>query len=224
MKNHAIYLFTLVLAVVTVSACAKKEDSTPIGRDNSAITQQWAQTNGILVNGVIYSTASNQSLFQDALSGYVEATDSPDVLGFVSATAANQTGFYFGGKVQLQSGLLNPAAMMARTNVRTDAKLLTEIWDEYAGRPDASGKIVEAIRRGFSASSGYVEGNSVYQLKFTDKYGSVEFSGTFVGTNGATFMGQFRYTNTKSWDGVAEPANGLVGDFQVPTCQFFQCK
>ncbi len=216
-------LFVLILSVVSLSACAKKEGETAVGRGAGAAapTIAWAESVGIKVaNGTVSAPSSQQSLFQDGVAGFVDAQLPAEFLGFVSSTASNGTGFFFGAKVELQTGVLNPSASSARINVRTDSKLYIEIRDEFTGRPDASGKPVDPIVRGFSASSGYVQGNSAY-LKFTDKYGSVEMDGTF---NGTTFIGTFSYDNLLTAGESGRTAAGVVGQFQVPTCQFFRCQ
>ncbi len=216
-------LFVLMLSVASLSACAKKEGETAVGRGAGAAapTIAWAESVGIKVaNGTVSAQASQQSLFQDGVAGFVDAQLPPEFLGFVSATASNGTGFFFAGKVELQTGVLNPAASSARISVRTDSKLYVEIRDEFTGRPDSTGKPVDPIVRGFQSASGYVQGNRAY-LKFTDKYGSVELDGTF---NATTFIGTFSYDNLLSEGGSGGPAAGVVGQLQVPTCQFFRCQ
>lgn len=212
-----------MLALVSVSliiGCAKKEEGTPIGRSTAPQTpaEAWAQGAGVTFNGVVWRAASAQAIFQDNINGYVDAAAKNPHVGYVSSTASGNTGFYFVARIELQSGVLN-TTNTPRVDVRTNSQLVTVIYDEFTDRPDESGQVVPAIRRGFDNVSGYVQGNRAY-LKFTDAYGSITLDGTF---NGTTYVGTFVYDNTHSaTDGV--PAAGTIGQFQVPTCQFFRCQ
>lgn len=210
----------ILLSIACLAGCAKKGGETAIGRSpqtmNPATT--WAQSAGITTNGNVRAQASEQSLFQDSVTDFVGAMLAPEYLGYVSATGAGGTGFNLGGRIELQSGVLN-TANSTQVNVRTDAKLYVEIKDEFAGRADSTGAITPPITRGFSQSSGYVVGNRAY-IKFTDKYGFVEMEGTF---SSSSFTGTFRYDNATAYDSGPTHA-GLVGDFTVPTCQFFRCQ
>ncbi len=214
MKN----VVALMLAAVSLAACSKEEGATPItGRNGQAISV--AAAAGISLNGWVIVEASQQDMFQDAVSGLIEAAMAPEYLGFVSGRASGGTGVFMGGKVELQTGILN-TSNNAQTNIRTDSKLLIAIYDEFTGRPDASGKTVEPISRYLTQASGYVQGNRAY-LKFTDALGSIEFDGTF---DAKTFEGEVTYDNVKRYDGQGTGAAGNLGWVQVPTCQFFRCR
>lgn len=211
----------LLLATVSLAACGKKEDgATPImGRNGQAISA--AAAGGITsLNGWVIADASQQDAFQDAVTRLVEAVMAPEYLGFVSVRATGGTGVYLGGKVELQTGILSATASNPQTNVRTDSKLLIAIYDEFTGRPDASGKNVEPIARYLSQASGYVQGNRAY-LKFTDSLGSIEIDGTF---DAKTFEGIMTYENARRYDGQGGGGNIELGWVQVPTCQFFRCR
>jgi len=210
----------LLLATLSLAGCSKEEGATPIvGRNGQAISA--AAAGGITtLNGWVIVDASQQDLFQDAVTGFVEAFMPAEYLGFVSGRASGGTGFFVGGKVELQTGILSATATNPQTNVRTDSKLLVAIYDEFTGRPDASGKNVEPIARYLSQASGYVQGNRAY-LKFTDSLGSIEIDGTF---DANTFEGTVSYDNIRRHDGQGEGAAGNLGWVQVPTCQFFRCR
>lgn len=209
----------LLLAAVSLVGCSKEEGATPImGRNGQAISI--AAAAGITLNGWVIVDASQQDLFQDAVTGFVEAVMPAEYLGFVSGRASGGTGMFLGGKVELQTGILSATASNPQTNIRSDSKLLIAIYDEFTGRPDASGKTVEPISRYLTQSSGYVQGNRAY-LKFTDSLGSVEIDGTF---DSNTFEGTVSYDNTRRHDGQGEGAAGNLGWVQVPTCQFFRCR
>jgi hypothetical protein len=209
----------LLLATLSLAACSKEEGATPImGRNGQAISV--AAAAGISLNGWVIVDAPQQDLFQDAVTGFIEAVMPAEYLGFVSGRASGGTGFFLGGKVELQSGILSATASNPQTNVRTDSKLLVAIYDEFTGRPDASGKTVEPISRYLTQASGYVQGNRAI-LKFTDSLGSIEIDGTF---NSNTFEGTVSYDNVRRHDGQGEGAAGNLGWIQVPTCQFFRCR
>lgn len=208
----------LMLATLSLVACGKEQGATPImGRSGQAISV--AAAAGISLNGWVIVETSQQDAFQDAVSGLIEAAMAPEYLGFVSGRASGGTGVFLGGKIELQTGILNTSTN-PQTNIRTDSKLLLAVYDEFSGRPDSTGKVVEPISRYLTQSSGYVQGNRAY-LKFTDALGSIEIDGTF---DANTFEGTMSYDNVKRYDGQGAGAAGNLGWVQVPTCQFFRCR
>ncbi len=215
-------IVALALVALSLTACGNKEEgSTGIGRGgaNMAPIQAWAASSNIVLNGNVTAASSQQSAFQDVVSGFIEGRWAPEYLGYVSATASGGTGVYLGGRVELQSGALN-VNNAVQMNIRTDSKVLVAIYDEYTGRPDSSGQQVAPMLRAFGSASGYVQGNRAY-LKFTDEYGYIELEGTF---SGQSFYGTFEYDNSRRWDGNGQGAAGTIGNFHVPTCQFFRCQ
>lgn len=209
----------LLLAAFSLAACSKEEGSTPImARDGRAVGA--AASGGITaLNGWVIANSSQQTEFQNAVSGFVEAALPPEYLGFVSVVATGGTGVFLGGNVELQTGILNTSNNV-QTNIRSDSKLLISIYDEFTGRPDANGIAVEPIGRYFTQASGYVQGNRAY-LKFTDTLGSVEIDGTF---DANTFEGIMTYENVRRYDGQGGSGNVELGWVQVPTCEFFRCR
>lgn len=210
-------------AIAILGGCSKQDGATPIttGRDGRISTPGGSAVSsaGIQLNGWVISSG-NQDLFQEAVGGLVDATMPADYLGFVSADAKGGTGLFLGGRVELQSGALNPNST-ARVNVRADSKLLLAVYDEFTGRADASGTVVKPISIGFSRAEGYVSGNQV-SLKFIDpQYGFVVMQGSF---SGSLFRGSISYDNAVRYDGSRPGAAGTLGDFEVPTCQFFRCQ
>lgn len=221
-KQTAKLLVALLVSVTGLTACGKKEEgATVVGRGAVATSaiNTWAQASGIVLNGNVTATSGEQSIFQDALSGFTEGKYAPEVLGYVSATYAGGTGVAVGGRVELQSGVLNTNSGF-QSNVRSDGKVLVAVYDEYTGRVDASGEQVGPLFRAFTSASGYVQGNRAY-VRLQDEYGSIEMEGTF---GGSSFYGTFVYDNTRRWDGSGQGAAGKLGNFHVPTCQFFRCQ
>lgn len=217
----------LAVAMALNTACTeKKETGTPVvvvGRDAQAADPNGvtASSAGLKLNGWVVTSPTYQTDFQDLVNGFVDAVLPPNYLGYVAADASGGTGVYIGGKVELQTGVLNTAST-ARMNIRTDSKIVVVIYDEYTGRTDASGKKVPPVQRYYYQASGYVQGNQVY-LKFVHpKFGSVLLEGSFDGT---TVTGDFSYDNSVRYDGSTTGTSaGTIGSFQVPTCQFFRCK
>lgn len=222
-SNATKRIFGALFVMVALVGCSKEDGATPItGRSPhlvgaGSVKTPTGQTVGL--NGWVISDAANQDGFQDAVTGFVEADMAPEYLGYVSARGTGGTGVFIGGYVPLQSGLLS-TSNNAQVNVRSDSYFLIAIYDEYANRPDASGKVVGPYAREFTSATGYVQGNRAY-LKFTNAMGSIELEGTF---DQSTFQGNVYYDNIRSWNGQGQGAAGNMGWFQVPTCQFFQCR
>ncbi len=222
-SNATKRIFGALFVMVALIGCSKEDGATPItGRSPhlvgaGSVKTPTGQTVGL--NGWVISDAANQDGFQDAVTGFVEADMAPEYLGYVSARGTGGTGVFIGGYVPLQSGLLS-TSNNAQVNVRSDSYFLIAIYDEYANRPDASGKVVGPYAREFTSATGYVQGNRAY-LKFTNAMGSIELEGTF---DQSTFQGNVYYDNIRSWNGQGQGAAGNMGWFQVPTCQFFQCR
>jgi hypothetical protein len=216
-------LFALFISMVSLMGCSKQDGATPItGRSPQlvgagSVKTPTGQTVGL--NGWVISQSNYQDAFQDSVTGFVEAELAPEYLGFVAANGTGGTGVFIGGYVPLQTGLLS-TSNNPQVNIRTDSYLLIAVYDEYANRPDSSGRVVGPYAREFTAASGYVQGNRAY-LKFTNAFGSVELEGTF---DQNTFQGNVLYDNIRRWDGQGQGAAGNLGWFQVPTCQFFKCR
>lgn len=208
----------LLVSIVGLTGCQKEQGGTAIGRvgNGGAV---FAAANQVAVNGKLTDSSVSQSTWQDAVSGFIEGKYPPEYLGFVSTTASGGTGAVLGGRVELSTGTLNSAASTNAT-IRADSKLLVEIYDEFTNRPDSNGRNIEPLWRGFTSATGTIQGNRAI-ITFTDEYGSVTLEGTF---NGQVFYGIFEYDNVRRWDGGSEGAAGFIGNFSLPTCQFFRCQ
>jgi hypothetical protein len=68
-------------------------------------------------------------------------------------------------------------------------------------------------------ASGEVSGNYAH-LHFEDALGWVELEGQF---DQSTFQGTISYDNKTHVSG-GTPAAGVLGNFSIPTCQFFVCQ
>lgn len=223
-QHHKSFIGTAIgslIMILTFTACQDNKGATPItGRAPQIAGGVVAPTGRtVTLNGWVVSQESYQQAFQDTVSGFVEAELAPEYLGFVSATGQGGTGFFIGGDVPLQTGILN-TTNNPQVNIQSGSYLLVGIYDEFANRPDATGKVVGPYGREFKAASGYVQGNRAY-IKFTNQFGMVEMNGTF---DAQVFQGSFHYENLMRWDKSTPGAAGDIGTFQVPTCQFFRCQ
>lgn len=211
----------IVISILSLAGCSKDKGETPIGRAGTADVSTWAQQNGLGLTGNVTDVSGQQSVFQNAVNGYLESLAAPEDIGYIAGNATGGTGVFLGGKVELQTGVLNPAGN-TRIDIRGDSKLLVMIWDQYAGKNDPStGKPVFPYGQSYSSASGYVQGNYAY-IKFTNERGSVILEGNF---SAQSFYGAFEYDNTRRWDGNNQDVSaGEIGRFHVPTCQFFRCQ
>ncbi|HRK07240.1 MAG TPA: hypothetical protein PLZ57_05685 [Pseudobdellovibrionaceae bacterium] len=220
-KFRSALVLTLSVLAVQLGACSKQDSATPVtvGRDTRGIGPAGQPTAaGITLNGQVIADAQDQDSFQDAVTGMLEATMSPDAIGYVSATGANNTGVYIGGRVELSSGTLQTASSQ-RITVRNDSRLLVAVYDEYSSQ-NIDGKVVGPVTILLQNASGEVAGNQAI-LRFQDQHGYIEMHGTF---NNSVFEGSFSYDNARRFDGSTPGAAGTVGWFRVPTCQFFRCQ
>ncbi|MBL7689840.1 MAG: hypothetical protein JNJ49_17525 [Bdellovibrionaceae bacterium] len=206
-------------ALAVLGGCTKQDGATPITTSGRGVspTGSAALANGRTLNGWVFSPG-NQDLFQEAVVGLVDAKAPADYVGFVSADA-NGTGVFIAGKVELQSGALNVSSS-TRMNVRSDSALVIAVYDEYTGRTAQDGKKVEPFAFDYNQASGTVSGNTV-NLRFTGATGTVTMDGSF---NSNVFRGTISYDNSVRYDGTRPGAAGTLGDFEVPTCQFFRCQ
>ncbi len=207
-------------ALAVLGGCTKQEGATPITTSGRGVSPTGAATlgNGRSLNGWVFSPG-NQDLFQEAVVGLVDSKAPADYVGFVSADA-NGTGVFLAGRVELQSGVLNVNSS-TQMNIRSDSALVLAVFDEYTGRVAQDGKKVEPFTFDYNQASGTISGNTVRSLTFTGPTGSVTLSGSF---DSKYFRGTISYDNRIRYDGSSTGAAGTLGDFAVPTCEFFRCQ
>lgn len=238
--NHSKSSLLLVACLLTVMSiatmgCSKQDGAVPVttGRDaraNGGAGGGAVTSSGITLNGWVVS--SDQTGFQDSTAGFIGATVPETSLGYVSSSGSGVTGVFFGGRVELQSGVVN-ATSGANGTIRSDSKLVVGVYDEFVGRPDPQGGgTIPAFNIGFARAEGTFSGTHAV-IKFVDAtYGDVTMDGYIVGAN---FEGKFSYVNYVRWSNRCEteamPAcldkpgvYGTIGKFQVPVCQFFRCQ
>lgn len=207
-------------ALAVLGGCTKQDGATPITTSGRGVSPTGSATlaNGRRLNGWVFSPG-NQDLFQEAVVGLVDSKAPVDYVGYVSADA-NGTGVFLAGRVELQSGVLNVNSS-TQMNIRSDSTLVIAVYDEYTGRTAQDGKKVEPFSFDYTQASGTVSGNTVRSLTFTGPKGSVTLNGSF---NSQYFRGTISYDNSVRYDGSTPGAAGTLGDFEVPTCQFFRCQ
>jgi hypothetical protein len=165
------------------------------------------------ISGRITSSSTYQDQFQEAVRSFLSASIGSNYIGYVSATGANNTGVYFGGKVALQSGPLRGTNQQSA--ITGNSPIMVAVYDYFPG-VSTGGPIAVA----FANSEGTVSGNYA-RLRFFDDYGSVTMEGQF---DGNTFTGAFKYETKDIYNGTDQTLWGTMGDFQIPTCQFFVCQ
>jgi hypothetical protein len=206
-----------VLIAIGVSSCQKNDSSSGVTVHGSGTAGQNAASAGLTLNGGIYTDASQQSAFQDAVGGFVNAIiDDQQYLGQVSATMQNGTGVLMGGRVNLASGTLRSAGTGQQSTINPNSVAYVAVYD---GTKDTNGAALPPIGRYFSNGAGTISGNYA-TLTFTDDYGTIRLEGQFDTTK---FVGTFSYENQRRFDGTNPGAAGTMGTFQLPTCQFFTC-
>lgn len=220
MSNRIFKLLALGLVLVGLGACTPAKDDakrirstggTP--RVTSGMTRH-AMSGQIELNGIVYADSMYQNQFQEAVTGFMSGSVPESNVGYVSAQGEQNTGFYFGGYVPLASGALRGYTNQ-RVNVSSSAQLLVQVYDHFPNQSDLASLPAVFLNR----AEGFVENNVVY-IKFYDQYGMVEMEGEF---DQSIFRGQFHYTNFVHAENGIEPHEGTIGDFEVPTCQFFVC-
>lgn len=220
-NTHAKRIVGLMVLALSLTACQQKKESASVavqGRYTRAADYNGGTSGGITsLNGYIYADESHQQGFQEAVTGFLDASVPSEYVGYVSAMGRDNTGVYFGGRVQLASGALR-GAVSGRVNVQTTSRLLITVFDEFSGQRDQSGQEIPPVPVFFPSAQGYVTGNSAV-IRFQDDYGWVEMQGQF---DNSYFRGTIAWDNQRRYDG-AQGSAGTLGSFEVPTCEFFQC-
>lgn len=212
-------IVVLVLVAFSMTACQKNNSgSAPIeargGVSRAGHYSDPAQV-GLQLNGVVFSEARYQEDFNHSVRDFLGASIPKEYIGYVSARAENNTGVFIGGQVDLANGQGLRSIVGSRMEITPSSRLVVAVYDYW---PNQSG--VEPIPPVyFTSSSGYVSGNSA-ELMFRDSYGYVKLSGQF---NDQVFAGTISYYNERNHDGSRQSQPRVLGNFELPTCQFFRC-
>jgi hypothetical protein len=218
--QSAMKIVGLVLLMASVTACQKDKGSlrleTRSGTAGRGATGGMAgQSSGITLKGIIYSDAAYQEQFQDNVRGLLSTDIPDDYVGYVSCRAEHNTGVFFGGRVRLTSGNIRNMTG-GESQIDPNSELLIAVYDYF---PNA-GKLPPIPPLYFKKATGRVSGNRAY-IRFEDAYGYIEMEGYFDANR---FRGAIAYDNHVKHDGSRPGAAGVLGDFDIGTCDFFRCQ
>lgn len=205
----------MMMAMLSLSACAKKDDSkvrivgragggtgTAVGAGGYATCGAQAQS-----TGKIFDAQSNSARFEADVKSFVSATLDPQYLGSVSGDINAATGIDFLGGLRFNA--------QGQLEVES-ASLMIKIFDSYA-KQTYNGQVVQPYVIEFvGASSGMIDHQTrQFQVTFKDAYGSVTMQGSFS-QNGLA-SGTVTYENFIAVEGYF-PARGTLGSFRIATC------
>lgn len=220
----------LMLAVLAITGCQKNEEGKTKVSNDYRNGRAFGGTNLVGAGTPVGSgTASDMRLtgvvvgrddqdFNDTVKGFLNGQMPEEAVGYVNYQANDgQTGVFIGGDVRLTNGAVGSG--VSNGQVASSSRLLVVVFDEFTGRQDDQGNTYTSMKVYLTQASGTVSGNQA-SLRFTDSIGEVTMTGTF---DANYFTGQMRYNNRQKYDGTTPGGEGLLGQFQVPTCQFFRC-
>lgn len=214
----------LVMIAVTIAGCQKAPESTPIRgggaapRANGEAGGQSTTQSGIALNGFVWS--NNETLFNEMVKEFMSGSLDPQYVGWVSATAQNNTGVFIGGRVSLANGAAIQAVNNGQsTQLNPASELVVMVFDYVPNQSPAPAPLPPTYFKQLDPQQSYINGNSA-KLHFYDGRGFVEMTGTF---DGQYFQGDFYISTDVNFQGQQGGA-GNLGSFKVPTCQFFRCQ
>jgi hypothetical protein len=228
MKKVIFTAATMLVAGLVLSACGKKDDNAaPIGAQAAARAQgTYAQPTGIQLAGQLTGTDANS--FQNSVIGLCSSVVPVNYVGSVDPSASNGTGIFFGARVSAVNGAPITAQMLnsqQQIPVSTSSDVYIEVVDQYAAQYASQGDInnmsnlnganssaVPPIPFHLTSAQGYIGGGQV-DVIFTDSDGTMEFRGSFNGTN-ITGQMQFQNRNFCTAPGQCPMGQGASGVFQ----------
>lgn len=203
----------LVLVVLSLSACAKKDGASvaSAGRatatgTTSQVTQTVQNACGSNIKGRIYDPAGSAN-FERQVKGLLSASIDPSSFGTISGNVNDPT---TGVDVYASIKFDYIGAIVA-----AESTLQIKVFDSYVGQV-VDGKVIREFDITFSkAASGQINRNTrQFQATFTDEYGDVILSGAY---NDSIAQGTVYYQNRQSVSS-SYPSNGTLGTFTIPTC------
>ncbi|KYG64065.1 hypothetical protein AZI86_14775 [Bdellovibrio bacteriovorus] len=200
----------LVLAALTLSACAKKDDSASgrvVTRGGSGIVTQNTCGNAAQAQAVgkIFDSQSYGSRFEEQVKAFVSATLDPEALGTISGNINDATGIDFTASFPFDSN---------NQLIAAQASISIKIFDSYA-KTTYNGQVVPPYEVAFSqAKSGTINRNTrQINVVFEDEFGSITLTGTY---DGSMVNGKVSFNNYKALKG--SPQSGQLGDFRIYQC------
>ena len=209
----------LVLLAFTLAGCQPKKDgAVSVDNRGGMINPRGGPTGsmtGIQLRGVVQADPSYQQDFQSVVAEFLSASMDPQYLGQVSSVNQNGSGVWIGGRVQVASGSLrNVGGQTVPVNA---GSLIVAVYDYWGPQQQQLPPIPPVNLRNVQ---GQVNGNYA-ELIFSDDYGQVKMSGNY---DQGYFQGEMQFRNLRRFDG--SPASGeafVLGNFKIPTCEFFVC-
>lgn len=213
-------LGVLLLAALSLSACAKKDSSSVrvAGRStNSGTTSGTGTTQGTTSSGTCGAQSAGKifdkyaaSSFETQVKNFVSATLDPQSLGTVSGNINDRTGVDLFATFKFDS---------AGSLVAAESNMLIKIFDSYANQV-YNGQVIKPYEVSFSqASEGMIDRNTrQFQVKFRDGYGEIIFQGAY---DNSIAEGTVYYQNYTAVNGY-QPTSGTLGSFRMYACSLIK--
>lgn len=203
----------LLLAVLSLSACAKKNGSAVrvAGRGGVSTTGTVSQsgTCGSQSVGKIFDLYASAS-FEQQVKGFVSATLDPQSLGTISGNINDKTGIDFTATFRFDS---------AGKIIADSSNVTMKIFDSYVGQVYEGQTILPYNVAFTAASEGMIDRNTrQFQVKFRDGYGEIIFQGSF---DNSIAEGTVYYQNYTAVTGY-QPASGTLGTFRIYACSLIK--
>jgi hypothetical protein len=203
-----------MLAILSLSGCPdKSEDRARVTPIRGGYVAPWEQQQMGSFNGQIGTQAAYGQEFTESVRGLYSMVLPEEYVGPVSPT----DGVRFFGQVRANG----PISQAVNSGMRLDisaGRLAIQARDQWGG---SNVEPLPAIP--YDNASGYISGNYA-EIRFSNPRGAVLLRGQF---NQQEFIGVVEYENSyqANTGGAASGygAAGTLGDFRVPTCQFFSC-
>jgi hypothetical protein len=214
MKLGKIKLSLMVLSLLAVVACNKNKGDDNVSVSGAGgVTGQYVQGASGLPTGqgnqshelTAKVTAADATQFTEQVKSLLGASPNFNVNSV--GTVSNTTGVDIKGTV----GINPQTGAFLATTILGQSKLVLIINDSYS----TSGQAQPITINLFNVTTGGASGGKA-SLTFSDEMGSITVQGTY---NASTFQGSVSFTNTQG-----NRRSGTLGQFTIPTCNFFVCQ
>lgn len=206
----------LLLAVLSLSACGKKEGSgvRVAGRGAATGVAQGGTsgtsgTCGAQSTGKIFDAYAS-STFEQQVKNFVSATLDPQSLGSISGNINDRTGIDFNATFRFDSN---------GNVVAAESKVHIKIFDSFVGQV-YNGQTIQPYEVAFTAASeGMIDRNTrQFQVRFKDSYGEIVFQGSY---DNSLAQGTVYYQNYTAVQGY-QPTSGTLGSFRIYACSLIK--
>lgn len=217
----------MALLSLGLMGCEKEESRSRIGGARGARTTgdgRLQTTNGTVgqqsqvgFTGVIWAgNGVSQQEFQYRLDNFMSVSFDPvQNLGMVSGQHNADTGLRLRAETRAELSTGQPVMTNSTGSIRPGSgNIRILVWDDLAKQ---SGQGYQPV---FQLVSGQIQNNQV-TLTFTDEFGTLNVVGQI--SNGY-FLGVINYDNKQYWDGEMPGAANRLGEFYIPTCDYFRCQ